>query len=1144
VASYLIPFLFVIASILISWLFGSVLHLQGTALVLWRIVILALGCIAAFAVYWFWSRRPASGTTSPGERNASEITSLLQSAEQRLKESQRGGARSFDSLPLFYVFGAPNSSKTTTILKSGLDPELLAGQVYQDDVVVPTLLANVWYAKDAIFIDAGESLTAGSSQWNALVRQTVPGFLRSLFGSKRPLRAAVVCISSESFFGPDAASKVSSLAREVNATLRQMASQLEADLPVYVLLTKLDRVPGFAEYVKNLNTEETARRLGLSLSRESFSDGVYAERASSFLSSALDRLFYSLGEFRLEMLGREADAANTAAIYQFPRELQKLRNNLTSYLVELARPSHLNASPFLRGFFCVGVRAQIVEQLVSVGAEVLHRARAEAPATGILSLREIDVASQEFGGPQHVSRKTAQWCFLPQIFPDILLAKEGREQSASSNVRISLIRRIGLAAASALALLWIVGLTVSYFRNLQLERLIYDAAASLPANASPQDFAVSAQLRELDRLRTLIGQLERFEHDGPPLSFRWGLYRGGSLLEPARRLYFQRFRWLLLVATQQRISVALDQLPATAPPDADYLVAYNPLRAYLITTSFPQYSSEDFLTPILEQFWLNGRQPESQEQVQLAEQQFRFYSGELRRDKIYDIAPARPTVAHARGYLNSFGSVDRIYQNILAAAASRTPAVDFNRLFPGSAATVIETHIVPGAFTKEGFEFIQTALQNPDRYFAGEDWVLGPQSSITVQGQALSQKLAERYATDFSAQWQAYLRSATVVRYRSLSDARQKLESLSSPNSALLALIFTASRNTTAAGGLIMREFQPTQALVPATLSGRFVAPGNTAYVNGLIGLEGAVSQFTQDPSAANSPGAAQPVIAAAVTAHSAVSQTAQSFDIDPVTHVEQLVTRLMNEPITSVEEAVRGAAPEQINLAGRSLCSNISPILSKYPFNRVASVEATPAEVTAALKPDTGSLWQFYETNLKPFVIQQGGQWTPSPTGTVKPTPQFLSFFNRLAVLSHVFFANGASAPSLNFTAHILPSPGIQSVTLSIDGQRLSGYDVSGPFNWSAQGAQQAQLIASYGSNNLPLQFTGTWSLFHLVDRGRVEQSGNPVRLAYPLEISGTPIVVNGTPLTERIELSGSAASILSRSSLSGLSCPAPVAR
>jgi type VI secretion system protein ImpL len=193
-------------------------------------------------------------------------------------------------------------------------------------------------------------------------------------------------------------------------------------------------------------------------------------------------------------------------------------------------------------------------------------------------------------------------------------------------------------------------------------------------------------------------------------------------------------------------------------------------------------------------------------------------------------------------------------------------------------------------------------------------------------------------------------------------------------------------------------------------------------------------------------------------------------------------------------------------------------------------------------LKPETGALWQFYAATLKPFLTQQGESWVAAPTAPLKPTPAFLQFFNRAAALSKALFANGATTPSLSFNAHILPSKEIQSVTLVVDAQKFSGSDVSQQFTWSAQTAQQAQVIANYGSGILPLQFNGIWSLFHLIDRGKLEQPGNPARLAYPLEISNTPIVVNGTPLVVRIELSGPTAALLLPGGLSGPHCVSQV--
>ena len=46
-------------------------------------------------------------------------------------------------------------------------------------------------------------------------------------------------------------------------------------------------------------------------------------KAMAEVTSALDRLTFSLGEYRLEMLGRESDQRNVDPVYEFPREVQE-----------------------------------------------------------------------------------------------------------------------------------------------------------------------------------------------------------------------------------------------------------------------------------------------------------------------------------------------------------------------------------------------------------------------------------------------------------------------------------------------------------------------------------------------------------------------------------------------------------------------------------------------------------------------------------------------------------------------------------------------------------------------------------------------------------------------------------------------------
>ena len=130
------------------------------------------------------------------------MDTLLRDAEKRLATAQRTGPKSLDSLPLLYILGESNSAKTTSILKSGLDPELLAGQVYRDQDVIATPVVNLWYTQSSVISWRPEMPSAKApALWGKLIRKTRPKAYRSAMGTQAPVRAAVVCISLEQFLG-------------------------------------------------------------------------------------------------------------------------------------------------------------------------------------------------------------------------------------------------------------------------------------------------------------------------------------------------------------------------------------------------------------------------------------------------------------------------------------------------------------------------------------------------------------------------------------------------------------------------------------------------------------------------------------------------------------------------------------------------------------------------------------------------------------------------------------------------------------------------------------------------------------------------------------------------------------------------------
>ena len=72
----------------------------------------------------------------------------------------------------------------------------------------------------------------------------------------------MVCFDSETFTRAGAQEAVVNAARTLRARLGEISQAFGINLPVYVLFTKMDRLPFFTEYVRNLSNEEAAQVLG------------------------------------------------------------------------------------------------------------------------------------------------------------------------------------------------------------------------------------------------------------------------------------------------------------------------------------------------------------------------------------------------------------------------------------------------------------------------------------------------------------------------------------------------------------------------------------------------------------------------------------------------------------------------------------------------------------------------------------------------------------------------------------------------------------------------------------------------------------------------------------------------------------------
>ncbi|WP_263379306.1 ImcF-related family protein [Granulicella paludicola] len=1131
--SYLIGTLIFVLFMVLIVVVALALHLDGIRLILFVGVMALVGVGAIIAVIMM--RRKEATLHDPAEPQTADtvnLDALVRSAEARLKASP-GGAKSLAGIPLVYVLGDENSAKTQTILQSGLDAELLAGEVYRDNLVAPTQLANIWYTGSGAMVEAGSPLLRQPALWRRLIRLTQPHKLTTALkrGGLQPTRAAVLCISIERLTTATSPDAIRILGQTLNERLRLLSETLGISLPVYVLFTKLDTIPSFADYAANLTEEEVRQPLGALLARIDAGAGLYSERATQQTAARFDELAYSLSEFRTEILSRGNQPESNARSYEFPRELRKLRALIVDFLVEAGRPSRLGVNPFLRGFYFSGIRAHVIEEMSAPSvAPATPPAAQDAGATRIFSFNAATMPAAQPQAPQRTTRRVPQWVFLPHLLPRIVMADRSALDTSRASTKVNLVKRALIIGAASCLALYLICLTISYAKNAALEDRLRAAASMSTQSVSHGDLASLTDLQNLEKLRVVFAQIADYQQNGAPLFYKFGLYPGDKLYATACSAYGNRFRTLLLSPTQANLVQTFATLPPDRRPTDEYTATYRPLRAYLISTSNPEKSSSDTAGD-LEKAWV-GSNTLPTAATDLSTAQFQTYTATLPLPNSCMAqlggAPRMPVVQQARSFLSHFQGIEQVYISMKAAADRKFRSIRFNDLYPGSAAYVVDSYEVEGAFTKGGYSFMQDAILHPEPYTSGEEWVLGPATGPGVERVQLNAQLPPRYLTDFLNAWRSYLKAAHIVNGGSFPEAQKKIHALSGPGSPMTELFQLISDNTTVANDAFSKPFQAPQSVVPP--KGTALPQG---YVTGLGGLDTALSSLGA-PGTTPSGAALSAIDTAATAARSAVNAVRSGFvPPDPAGGMDTTSEAILLAPIKNAEDLSGAGKAAAAGGGAKALCAQVDALTKKFPFSPDSHEDATPAEVAAVFGPGQGAIAQFAQTQTSNITLL-GQRYIQAQGSNVAINPGFLNFMNAAQTITATFFPT----TKLDFSLTQEAVKNLPPATVDIDGNKLDSAGPAKSFTWIS--APTGKVHVTAGQQTSP-DYTGPWSLFHFA-YGAKHPAANKLEFIFAMN-GQTVNSQSGVPLDFTFDVGGPGAAMLNPAFMHQLHCTIKVA-
>lgn len=252
-------------------------------------------------------------------------------------------------MPWYLMIGAEKSGKTT--LMGGSDLIYPLGQP-NFGVEDPHPGIKWWFLNHGVVLDvkggyfiSEKGVKADEKGWRTVLS------LLNRYRARRPIDGVLLTIPVSDLYG---ANKLNM--DEIKDRAKFMAEKLSATqnllglrLPVYVILTKCDVLPGFQSICQSIPPKNRHNILG-------WSSPYHPGKAfmPSWIGEAFGYLQKQLDHLRLEILTEKSSPETRDGVFIFPYELSHLVAPLTTYVSRIFKVNSYDESLVLRGVYLAG----------------------------------------------------------------------------------------------------------------------------------------------------------------------------------------------------------------------------------------------------------------------------------------------------------------------------------------------------------------------------------------------------------------------------------------------------------------------------------------------------------------------------------------------------------------------------------------------------------------------------------------------------------------------------------------------------------------------------------------------------------------------------------------------------------------------
>ncbi|POA38057.1 type VI secretion system membrane subunit TssM [Pseudomonas sp. GW456-12-1-14-TSB6] len=690
-----------------------------------------------------------------------ELKERFKDALKTLKTSSlyRGRSERWrNDLPWYLLIGPQASGKTSLLDFSGLEFPInkIDRKLTRD--THGTRHCDWYFADHGVLIDtAGRYLTQPDAEVDGSAWTTLLELLRKRRRG-RPLNGVLVTIPVETLTG-GSEQDIETLARQVRARLQDVYQKLHVDVPVYLVLSKADKLLGFDEFFDQLTREESDQVLGTSFRKDQVGTDV------TVLRNEFEELLRRLNSQVIMRMHSERDTQRRGRILDFPHQMGQIGERLC-LLVDMAfTGNRYQRATQLRGFYLTSA-PHLTQEMDSTTAGI---GASLGMSAGVLpTLRS--------GRSRFIHHLLSR-----VIFPEADLA--GLDKRERSRIHWGQ-RALYVGALGALVLfgmLWAGGFSANYERLESLRNLAQNWTQQRTA-LSPRDDAMGA-LKTLD---TSYAATQVFPKKGDAAYHeRMGLYQGQDVNPVVKEAYERELEKQLL----PRVATMLEGQIRANMKDREKLI--NSLRAYLMLNMKDRRDAA-WLKDWIAADWSQRYTGNTAVQNGLNTHLERL----LQQPFIYPLN--EQLVAQARQILRSESLATVVYR-MLREQARNLPDYRFSQhLGPQGSLFIGTEYVIPGFYTQTGYQqyfSVQGASLVTD--ILRDNWVLGEGAGISdMDLRRLMVELEQLYFRDYANYWSEAVGQVALPPISDAGEGAEQLAGLTSANSPVLALLTEVRENT------------------------------------------------------------------------------------------------------------------------------------------------------------------------------------------------------------------------------------------------------------------------------------------------------------------------------------------------------------